>query len=209
MSQTALVREPISGTQTSVPLTKAKQKKNIARLDTCPHTRQDPLTRDTAWDTWRDPLASWMQRDTRPDPLAGCFGRIHWRATLAGCSPGSTGELFCGMPGGILATLGYSAGYSAGSIALASSSGRDPQLAACSALAASTNEPLWRDTWIFGRKLLWRDTGWGRGVEASQTRITHNTKYMKSNLPTPSCRVGNKKWRNGRLLIPMGRLDGS
>ena len=63
--------------------------------------------------------------DTWRNPLAsGMLGGIHWRATLgysAGFSAGSTG----GILGGIHwpAALGYSAGYSAGSI----------------------GEPLWRD----------------------------------------------------------------
>ena len=58
-----------------------------------PDTQRDPPARDTQRDTRRDPLA----RDTGRDPLARCsggiLGGIHWQATLAGYSAGSTGEL--------------------------------------------------------------------------------------------------------------------
>ena len=117
-----------------------------------PDTRQDPPARDT-------------QRDTRRDPLAGCsggiLGGIHWRAALAGCSAGSTGEPLWWILGGIhwrAALARYWAG-SAGQL-LWRDTRRDP-LASCSGgilggihwraalagySAGSTGEPLWRDT---------------------------------------------------------------
>ena len=105
-------------------------------------------------------LGAYSAGSTGKGYSAGILGGIHWRAALARCS---------GLPE-------YLAGF--------------------------TGKPLWRDTrrdpltqltgyfhWRAGYsagsagELLWQDTGWGRGVEASQTT---------SNLTTPSCRVGNK-----------------
>ena len=91
------------------------------------------------WDT---------QRDTRRDPLAGCSGRIlggiHWRATLAGYSAGSTGEPLwrdtwwdplASRSGRILSGIHWRAalaGYSAGSTGeLWRDTRRDP-LVSCS-----------------------------------------------------------------------------
>ena len=142
-----------------------------------------------------------LWRDTRRDPLASrsgeILGGIHWRAALAGYSAGSTGEQLC------------------------QDTGRDPLASCPNGIhwysAGSTGEPLWRDTQqdplasrsggILGGihwraalagysagstgELLWRDTGWGRGVEASQTRISTQKPT------TPSCRVG-KKGEKGR-----------
>ena len=144
-------------------------------------------------DTWRDPLAGYsgrillcsgagstrepLWRDTRRDPLAsyyysgalsGILGGIHWRAALAGYSAGSTGE----------ALAGYSAGFTGEPLwqdtrrdSLASSSGGilggiHWQAALAGYLAESTGE------------LLWRDTGWGRGVEASHSNITSKNPFL-------------------------------
>ena len=140
---------------------------------------------------WRVALMGYSAGSTgellwpRRDPLTSSSGGINWRAALAGYSAGSTGEQ------------------------LLRDTGRDP-LSSCSG-GILTGEPLWRNTrrdpltsrfgGILGGihwraalaehsagstgELLWRDTGWGRGVEASQTHIP------TYNLTTPSCRVGN------------------
>ena len=129
-----------------------------------------------------------LWRDTRRDPLAsrcgGKLGRIYWRAALAGYSAGSTGEQLWRDTGRDPPAL---AGYSAGSTGeplwrdtrpdlLASRSGdtrRDPQASRSGGILGGIH---WRAAlagdWAgFAGALLWRDTGWGRGVEASQTRI--------------------------------------
>ena len=131
---------------------------------------------------WAGPTGQLLWRDTRRDPLAsrsdplasrcgGILGRIQCRATLAGYSAGSTGEQLwrdtgrdplASSSGGILGGIHWRA-------ALAGYS------------AGSAGELLW---------LLWQDAGWGRGVEASQTRIP------TQNLTTPSCRVGNNALEN-------------
>ena len=105
-------------------------------------------------------------------PSVGIVGVIYWRATLGysvGCLARSTDELLwdtqrdtrwdplTGCSGGILGGIHWRA-------ALAGSSGGilggiHWQAALAGYSAGSTGE------------LLWRDTGWGRGVEASQTRI--------------------------------------
>ena len=162
-----------------------------------PDTRQDPPARDTQRDTRRDPLLSYSVTLSGilggmlggGIPLRAALGGIHWRAALAGYSAGSTGEPLWrdtrrdpleSRSGGILGGIHWRAalaGYSAGSTG--------EQLSRYSAGSTkSTGEQLWRDT---GRdppaaavagysagstgKPLWRDTGWGHGVEASQTRI--------------------------------------
>ena len=115
-----------------------------------PDTRQDPPARDAQRDTRRDPLAGcsvWW--DSRRDPLASCSGGIHWRATL-----------------------GYSAGYWAGSTG-GWDARRDPLASRSGGILGGIH---WRAA-LAGYSAgstgeqLWRDTGWGRGVEASQTRI--------------------------------------
>ena len=103
-------------------------------------------------DTRRDPLAS-RSGGILGDPLSISSGRIlggiHWRAAPAGYSAGSTGEL------------------------LWRDTRRDP-LASCS--GGILGGIHWRAAlagYSAGStgELLWRENGWGRGVEASQTRI--------------------------------------
>ena len=128
-----------------------------------------------------------LWRDTRRDPLATLGYSAEYSA-------GSLASSFGGILGGIhwraarrdpLHWRAALAGY-----------WRDQQLVGYSALAGSagsTGEQLWRDPLasrsggILGGihwraalagysagstgELLWRDTGWGHGVEASQTRI--------------------------------------
>ena len=124
------------------------------------HSRTTPIGRLLWWDTRRDPLAS---------RSGGILGGIHWRAALAGCWAGAG-----------------PAGYSAGSTGepLWRDTRRDP-LASCSGILSgihwqaalagywlgSTGEPLAGYSAGSTGELLWRDTGWGRGVEASQTWI--------------------------------------
>ena len=102
-------------------------------------------------DTRRDPLASYSGILSRM--LGGCcggiLGGIHWRATLAGYSAGSTGELLldtqrdtrrdplASRSGGILAGAHWRAalaGYWAGSTGepLWWDTRRDPKVASCS-----------------------------------------------------------------------------
>ena len=123
-----------------------------------------PLWRDT----WRDPLAS---RSTGEQlwHSGGILGGIHWRAALAG----STGEPLwrdtqrdplASRSGGILSGIHSRAALAGHWDPLMSSSGGIPggihwRAALAGYSAGSSGE------------LLWRDTGWGRGVEASQTRI--------------------------------------
>ena len=156
-------------------------------------TRRDPLGYLAAtggllwWDTtgellWRDSAGStgellWdTQRDTRRNPLAGCsggdplascsggiLGGIHWRDALAGYSAGSTGEQLwrdtgrdplARCSGGILGGMGD----------LLAGTRLDP-------LASSFGGILGGIHWRAALAGYSRDTGRGRGVEASQTRI--------------------------------------
>ena len=102
-------------------------------------------------------------------------GRIHWPAALAGYSAGSTGEQLwrdtrwdplascSGWRGcGILGGIHWRAGGWPDPLASRSGGilgGIHWRAALAGYSAGSTGE------------LLWRDTGWGCGVEASQTRI--------------------------------------
>ena len=151
-----------------------------------PDTCQDPRARGTQQDTWRHPLLWDAQQ-------------VHWQATLAGYSAGATSysgsegdtwrDPLAGCSGGILGGIHWLAGNSAGSTGkLLWDTQRDAALVKYSAGSAG--------------ELLWQDTGWGRGVEASQTRIP------TYNLTTPSCRVGNKNTssnspsKGARLTFP-------
>ena len=91
---------------------------------------------------WRDPLPSYS------GILSGILGGIYWRAALVGYSAGSSNA--GGILGGIhwRATLGYSAGYSAGSTGCSGGilGGIHWQAALAGYSAGSTGEPLWWDT---------------------------------------------------------------
>ena len=151
---------------------------------------RDPLANAGEPDTRQDPPA----RDTQRDYfgiLSRMLGGIHWRAALVGYLAGSTGELLwrdtsrdplVSYTGGLLwwdTRRDPLASRSGGILGGIHWRATGEQL-----WAGSTGEQLWR---ILGGihwraalagysagstgELLLQDTGWGRGVEASQTRI--------------------------------------
>ena len=186
LCQTPLVCEPISRTQTSVPLTKAKplpKKTPTGIKQSCFFTTQS--------NTKASPFPSLRVHSRHEGASMKCKpncapGGTLSKTRLASCSggilAGSNWRILASRSGLILAGYsagsigkGYSAGYSAGSTGevLWRDTRRDPPaLAGCGGIhwraalagysAGSTGEQLWRDT---GRDTwrdplaLWRDTG--------------------------------------------------